>query len=323
MWDSIFRIVPHNYAPNESREIREATEAGLIRNVVLEAEDLQETRGKFQDFLDSLDAIPDGLYHGNSYERVHVDKIDQRLYPVLEQLSARIAGDWIEMPDRLARGYMLYLAREVGRRRALSLATDSPDAWVAASFINEDGNFSEYVPNEAAPGQYCCIGFRHLLPLDAAHVPMREIIRLSVESARDKREFRKTATDFISHLSACQSEEHAHQLANEFRDSLSERMSVLRARMGFWKAGVPAAVLAVGVPTSLTALSTLLTIGQSAGAPALFASLSIGFVAALASHEQTRQKRPEDRIAAYLLSADDARTDPPHLGYLMNEFIND
>ena len=192
VWDRLYRIVPAGYRPHDSPAVKDAVDAGLIRDITLEPPDLIETGTSFEKLVRELEFLPDGLDYAGRLESVHREKIDSRLYPVLEALSANVRGDWIDLPQELARGYLLYLAKEVAHRRALALATDNPDAWVVTGYLAERGAFSEHVYDSEASRQYCHIGFDKLLPLDASHLPMSAIIRISQESADDRAAFRQT-----------------------------------------------------------------------------------------------------------------------------------
>ncbi len=83
-WDRIYRIVPKDYEPNDSKTVQEAINCGLIRNISLEKKDLSKTADQFLKFCDKLPFIPAGLE--KKPEKIHIDKIDKRLYPDLEKI---------------------------------------------------------------------------------------------------------------------------------------------------------------------------------------------------------------------------------------------
>lgn len=85
-WDKVYRIVPKDYTPIDSKAIIEAQENDLIRNITLESQDVSITGEKFLRFCDQLPFIPAGL-DVKDYHRIHPDKIDKRLYPSLENIS--------------------------------------------------------------------------------------------------------------------------------------------------------------------------------------------------------------------------------------------
>src|SRR5258708_2431205 len=61
IWDTVYRIVPEGYNPQDSHDVREAVDAGVLKNIDLSVKDLQETREQYHDFLASVAYLPDAL----------------------------------------------------------------------------------------------------------------------------------------------------------------------------------------------------------------------------------------------------------------------
>ena len=61
LWDHVYRIVPRNVQPRDNREVLEAVDAGLIRNITLDDTDLSQTADHFAMFMDQMGHVPDGI----------------------------------------------------------------------------------------------------------------------------------------------------------------------------------------------------------------------------------------------------------------------
>jgi len=321
VWDHVYRIVPDEYAPSDQPEVREAVDAGLVRSIHLDDADVGAAATKFEELIKGLDWLPDGLTPDDGPTEIHIDKIDARLYPMLEEMAGQMSGDWVKVPPEVARGYMLTLADETARRRAIGLATDDPDAWVASCFIEEPGAISDYVYDDESPEQYCHFGFRNLVPVDVARLEMKDIISVVRDCAAERRAFRTSLNDFLARLRACESEGHARTLAMDFRKSLQESVDALKARYSplnksglcaFLARGVPAATSVVG---ALTAADVSATLSLTGGA-------GFGVVAAMA--DRHRIIDGADPVARYFLNAERRQhAYYPNFRARMEEFVND
>ena len=177
LWDNVYRIVPYDYIPNDSDEIKYAIDNGRVKNIILQDNDLEDAYDKYQVFLEQLEFIPDGLHNDDGTIKVHKDKISSRLYPLMESIAKEFDGEWFKLPQEAARGYMLYLSQTVAKNRQFSLATDNSDSWVMSAYIGEEGNFSELVYNMDASGQYASVELLDLIPANVNNLSIKEIIK--------------------------------------------------------------------------------------------------------------------------------------------------
>src|ERR1700722_1437794 len=101
LWDSVYRIVPRGYAPRDSDEVREAIDAGAVKNIYLSQADLEETREAYHGFLEEVPLLPDALDRPprDSY-KIHHEKLDERMISELNDVLGAITrdGDWLELP---------------------------------------------------------------------------------------------------------------------------------------------------------------------------------------------------------------------------------
>lgn len=80
-WDTVYRIVPAGYHPNDSYEVTIAKEAGLLRDINLTSKDLESAAEDFENFCEEVPFVPAGMDSSTYEVRLHSDKIDDRLKP--------------------------------------------------------------------------------------------------------------------------------------------------------------------------------------------------------------------------------------------------
>jgi hypothetical protein len=324
VWDKVYRIVPTDYRPDDGDEVLVAEGEGMVRSLAPEQADLTAAAARFERFWENLRTMPAGFSPHGPRETVHVDKIDSRLYPILEEAAGAVSGSSVTLPRELARAYMLILAEEMARRRNLILATDNPDAWVMEAYVHHEGDFSDFVFDTGAQYQYCHISFSQLLPLDVADLPMKRISEIARTSGELRKEFRDVAAGFVERLTQCESEAHAVQLASDFRNRLTDSMETVRRHLlPFNRSGLTS-LLTLGAPIAAFALPALVPGIEGATRIVLPGLIAVGLVAALSDYYRPRPHT--DAVGAYLLDVDRSRSHRgaiPDLRATMEEFIND
>lgn len=135
-WDKIYRIVPQGYKPRDSVLVQKACQHGLIENITLESADKSKTADEFIKFYDNLEFVPAGL-EATRAEKLHPEKIDVRLYPLLEKIAQKLffCDNMLLMPKAVVRGYMFYLSKIVAERRNLNRGTDDRESWAIDPFF--------------------------------------------------------------------------------------------------------------------------------------------------------------------------------------------
>ena len=119
IWEAVYRIVPEGVKPEDSDEIKQAVDNGVLKNIQLSPSDLERARTEFHDFVESVPILPDALRKepfGTS--RIHSEKFDQQMVRELSDLVGVVkqSGDWFELP-RGSRGGLHALSFERGRTK--------------------------------------------------------------------------------------------------------------------------------------------------------------------------------------------------------------
>lgn len=327
LWDEVYRIVPQSYAPMDSEETRAAIDAGLVRPINLERQDLLGISKKFEKFLKSLPFTPAGLEAGDT-SLLHPEKVDATLYPLLEQYAVgEKNGGWIELPKEIVRGYMFFLSTQVAKRRKLERATDNQYAFAVSGYFSERANFTENLYDRESPGFYASLIFDDLLPSNIQDIPIERVIRTAEATKNERTIFRQELMKFSSSLCECESKEHALTVVTDYKNDLVKARDQLKAAQGFLGKHERGSLLSMGVPVALTAFGGLISGGADPfGIHTLSSSLLIGAIAAYADFSKVTSATENPYGAAYLVSLDKqfagTGTFPAFDRYL-EEFVND
>lgn len=325
LWDNVYRIVPSTYKPNDNRTIHELVDSDLIRNITLDSIDIKKTGDSFLRFCKKLPFIPAGLEVSDE-DRIHPEKIDQRLYPSLDNIAESFLHDgWLRLSNELARGYMFHLAKSVAKRRNLVRGTDDSDSWSIAPYFTEQANFDEYMFNPDAQGFYCTLLLKDLIPNNIGDVSTRELIAF-VDKRKDlKNELRLKIDQLCQSLSSIESLDQVNYEVNDFIEQVEIEKAELRKSMDFCKSDFKASTISVGVPTSLTALSLLGMQGDPFSILKIAQSIFIAAIASYADYSKTKKNGRDASYASYLIQTDNlARAASPNrLTRNLEEFIND
>lgn len=326
IWDNIYRIVPYDYSPNDSDEVKFAIDNGRIKTITLEDTDLEEAYNKYETFLNNLEYIPDGLHNSDGTTKVHKDKISSRLYPIMESLAKEFDGEWFDLPIEAARGYMQYLSQVVADNRQFSLATDNSDSWIMSAYMGEKGNFSEFVYNMEATGQYTSVELLDLIPTDVRYLSIKEIVEHTSYSKDERNEFRSVANNFLDKLTLCSTEDGTYEVTESYKDELNRVKKQFQASTSFAGSEFARSSIIVGIPASLAVFTTLTTMSQATNASNIFQSVSFGLVAALADYNRVKKVNRGPSLGSYLIDLE-RQKGQRHLSqdfnYIMDQFIND
>ena len=328
LWDSVYRIVPKSYEPQDSSDTKAAVDCGLVRSINLEDNDIRGLTNKFQSFCENLEFIPAGLEDNYDISNLHEEKIDSHLYPVLERYAVgKSEGGFIQLPSYIARGYMFFLSTQVARRRGLARCTDDKYSHAVSAFFSEEGNFSENIYDREAAGYYSSLIINDLLPRNISSIPMQTIIR-AIEKSKDERlEFRESLMRISRELYRCESDDHANVIYSDYAHDLMRAKKRLTDAQELSRLEDLSGLFVVGVPTTLTALGTFAAINLNPfSLKTVVPSLVIGAVAAYLNYPKVKPVHKGKHGASYLISLEKeflSTNTYPAFDRYFEEFIND
>ena len=325
LWDHVYRIVPEDYTPIDSDEIKALVDADLVRNIKLDDKDREDTFDEFLRLCDKLDnRLPAGLIPSDE-DRIHPDKIDNRLYPYLDLIGEHFIDEfrWLHLSKELARGYMFKLSQVVARIRNLNRGTDDLDAWSITPFFCENANFGEFLQDPDAKGFFCSVTLEDVVPENIGVVSSHDLISFVNNRKNERKLLREKFNDFTSHLAMISNLDHAGQIEMDFVNELMESKEEYRKSMDKWK-DIPALAVSTGVPVSLTALGTFAPIpGNPFSLLRIAGSLVMGAICSYADFYRAKKRR-DPSYSSYLIGIDKLCKNVTRESYTrLEEFIND
>ncbi len=325
LWDHVYRIVPEDYTPNDSDEIKALVDADLVRSIKLDDKDRAETFDEFLRLCDKLDnRLPAGLVPSDE-DRIHPDKIDKRLYPYLDLIGEHFIDDfrWLHLSKELARGYMFKLSQVVARIRNLNRGTDDLDAWSISPFFCENANFGDFLQDPDAKGFFCSVTLEDVIPENIGGVSSYELISFVNKRKDERKLLREKFNDFTSHLAMISNLDYAGQVEMDFVNELMETKEEYRKSMDGWK-DIPALAVSTGVPVSLTACGAFApTQGNPFSLLRIAGSLLMGAICSYADFYRAKKRR-DPSYASYLIGVDKFCKNVRGESYTrLDEFIND
>jgi hypothetical protein len=306
--------------------VRQAEEAGLIKSITLEPEDLSQVCTDFHQFVAKLALVPAGMEDDGPFELVHPEKVDARLYPLLRQMAGRVApGGWLPLPERIAHSYMMYLTRAVSSRRNLATVTDSADEWAIMPYFKEMGNFDERVYEPDANAFYSYMIFSDVLPTNMHGVDPSKIINFTLSRREEKARLRTILQEFSEAISACSSKSHAIEVVASCEKDLNDAKSDYVKSMDFYSPEQGYSLLAVGLPLSLAWYAQFGT-NDPYDLLRLSTSVLVGAVAAYADHKKVKAQNRKQSSTSYLFEIDrelSGHSSAPKSHRIFEEFMND
>ncbi|MFZ2448290.1 MAG: hypothetical protein WAW37_18175 [Syntrophobacteraceae bacterium] len=333
IWERIYRIVPSSYTPNDSDEIKDAINAGLILDLKLSDEDLSKTAQLFNLFWERVPVIPLGIEGFDELEvRLHPDKVDARILPLLQSLAKQIdPNGFLNLSSQVANTYMLFLAETVARRRRLAKLTDDPDMFSIMNYFAHNGNFNEYIYNTECNEVTASIAMPMLLPGGLKYVNMNKVIEFRDRFTEERMAFRESVIRLVDELKNVEDRDYVREILRQHEKGLLKNQASMLKSISQGMKDAACAVLSVGLPTTLSAMS-LLALGSNDPFNLIQISKSafIGAIASIADTLRSRRKGWRSEAGMYYLqlknvfrSGDQIEFRTPAFHRALEEFIND
>jgi hypothetical protein len=245
-WEKVYRIVPPSYTPNDSNEVKEAIDAGLVESIKLEKGDLSSAAADFQIFIDNAGEFPAALQgHDNINVRLHPEKIDAALLPLLESLADKLDTDgFLSVSEEVADAYMLYLATNISNRRKIGKATDNEHIFSVDSFFKFEGNFTNYIWDESQSEVAASLVLPYILPAGIETDSMKRILDFRKQHQEARASYRETVLTMAKTLTEIESPSHAKEVIKDFKSRLDSSRKKSTASISEYKF----ASLAIGLP---------------------------------------------------------------------------
>ena len=330
LWDAVYRIVPEGYEPIDNDEIRAFVDAGLIRNIVPTDDEKKSIEKKFKRTCKQMESPqyrPAGL-QSSDYDLIHVDKIDKRLYPYLDEITKNIdfsGNEWVRMSKPLARAYMFILSKAMAEFRNMNQGTDNHDVWSVGQYFSNKGNFGDYVRNPSAKSYLCSLVLEDIIPQDIGQVSAQDIINFSANRHSEREAFRLRIDEIMCKLSSIKTQEHAYDIVNDFVKKIEDDKDSFKRCMSFKHCDEFGKSIMTCITLTFGAMSALSWAGNPFTLQHLSAAVGIGAVGAFFSHRKVKQVTTSSDISMLVGIDSLRRTLPINLECMnsLDEFVND
>lgn len=332
VWDKVYRIVPESYAPKDSDEIRIALDNGVVENITLTEQDLSQTADEFIEFVESVDILPAGLSDYDEFNhRLHPEKMDSRVLPILEELSKEVNVDgFLSVSSEVANLYMLYLSNVVSRRRGISKLTDNADMFSVMHYFANDGNFDEWVYNEEAEELSTALAISSILPGGIESIKIEKVLEFRKTTADNRSHFKAKLDELIKELTKIEDEGFSERIVKEYIDELEGNNSEISQKISEFFGEFKYSLLSVGLPTAISTLGLLSGGGNLFDLNNIGKSCFIGAVSAIADASRSKRKAWNAQDSFYYHQMNNVfggergiRFTVPNYHRIYEEFIND
>lgn len=332
VWDKVYRIVPDSYNPKDSDEVKIAIDNGVIENISLTEQDISQTANDFIEFVESVDILPAGLDgHGEFYHRLHPEKMDARVLPILEELSRDINADgFLEVRSGVANLYMLYLSHVVSRRRNINKLTDNGDMFSVMHYFANDGNFGDWVYDEEAEEHSTALAISLILPNGIESTKIEKVLEFRKSTEDNRRHFKGKLDELVKELTKIEDEGFSDNRVKEYIAELERNNSEVSQKILEFFGEFKYSLLSVGLPTSVSTLGLLSGGGNLFDLNNIGSSCFIGAVSAIADASKSKRKTWVSQDSFYYHQMNNVfgskkgiRFTLPNYSRIYEEFIND
>ena len=331
-WDKIYRIVPIDYKPKDSDEVKIAISEGIIENIILSEKDLADTAINFEKFCDTLDWYPAGFDSETYAVRLSADKIDERLKPYFDEFAGAIDREgFYSIRHEIANGYMFFLSDSISKNRNIGKLTDNPDMFSAMSYFDGNGKFGEWLGNPESKELYTNAIIENLLPADIRSIRMDKIIKLGDDLKSQKTHFRNLVADFSGKFSKIEDKDFALKELSKFKKSLTESQLSRNEILKGFSQNLTSSVLYAGFPAFTSSMigSVFTSSNDILDLVEIFKGFLIAGVATMVDAGRNVKNWDSKKSNYYLDirknldSKENAKITYRNMNYLMEEYIND
>ncbi len=333
IWDRIYRIVPGDYQPEDSDNVRRLTETREIGIPLDPADYASEVAAEFMSKLHQ-DHWNAAALEGNmdeDYARLHQGKVDVELRNMIIGRGQAAAHDkWLYVPTDFEAHYMTYLASRMATRNDLNLVTDVTAAWTGSAYFSFDGMVQDW-PHEELPHVLAAIVVRDFVPANLMELTPEAILSFREKRRSERRIFVQAIRKAAEQFSNCHDAKVARDLYEDTKKSIVASLDEYRKSMDLMKVQGWTGIKTIVFPASTGVMGKLLGLDPSQLAILSGVGLAMGVITGLAGMMQKGKRLTQEHEYSYLVHLQRVwqnayRGDGDwnyHLCREMEEFIND
>ncbi|WBF55497.1 hypothetical protein HXV90_06365 [Lysinibacillus sp. JK80] len=302
IWDRVYRIVPNDYQPKDSKNIKELiSNSDFISNIdpsVYSSKACEEFIKGCKKETWWAAALDNSNYTKKEYVKLHKDKADVKLREMILAKDTK-NNDWINVPHDMASIYMLFLANYIAKRNDISLSTDYAEAWCGSNFFQYDGNISDY--EHESQTQLACLTINNFIPINIMDIEPRDLIKFREKRKDERHRFFNSIKELSVKISACEDEQIIRDIfedhIKEIKESEREyKKSMLDIKVLGWMG-----VRSLMVPALLPVMQQLVTMSDTTNQHMVKLGLGIGVIGAFWEGRTKIRKERKNYECDYLL----------------------
>jgi len=302
LWDRIYRIVPKDYIPEDSENIKRLAETGEIGVPIQPDEYAKEVSDKFLEKLQTRHwdaAALSGSVEG--YSRLHHDKVDVRLR---EMIVAKGSGasheDWLYVPTEYGALYMTYLARYIARKSGLNLVTDVAAAWTGSTYFSYDGRIQD-CPMKDDPHVLAAMIIRDFIPTNITDITPADLLSFRDKRRDERQQFMIAVKNAAESLANCHDAKVARDMYEDLKRDIESNLKEYRKSMDILKVEGWTGLKTLTFPATTGVIGKLIALDPTQLAIFATAGAAMGVVCGLSSMAQKGKKLDSEYDYSYLL----------------------
>lgn len=329
IWDHIERIVPPEYVPQDSDDVRKLQDEGLVRSLTLSPTDMDHAATSFEALLKNCVTRPSALAtHSADLARLHKGKVGERLHDFFRSVSQPVAvGDsWFGVPVPVCHAYMMHLAECAAARRNMTKVTDCADSFAVVPFVDSKGTISADGFSEEDRYGHAVLGLMALIPRGVGNIPISQLLAFRNQTAEGRHAFGTELDQLATDIAKIEDPKTFNERLNDVAENLELFQDDIRKQYTYNGGELGRAVLSVGLPVMLSAFTGSLSPQSLAGHSivALTASMATAY-----GQRRNRQVSParsyyvalENTVASVFVSRHCNRENA--FRGILEEYIND
>jgi hypothetical protein len=302
IWDRIYRIVPKDYAPEDSENIRKLSETGEIGIPIHPDEYAKAVSAEFIEKLHSRhwDAAALSGSLESDYARLHHDKVDVQLRNLIVAKGRGAShGDWLYVPTDFEALYMTYLANYVSKKANLNLVTDASAAWTGSMYFSFDGRINDW-PSEECPQVLAAMLIRDFVPVNIMNILPKELLSFRERRRDERHRFIGAVTNAAEQLANCQDSQVVHDVYEDIKKDVAESLKDYRKSMDLLKVEGWMGIKTLMFPATTSILAKLIALDPSKLTILSAVGVAMGAVSGLTVVAQKRRKLTHEYDYSYL-----------------------
>lgn len=342
-YDNIYRIVPTNTKPDDSKDLRALLEDGAIGKSIDPTNYSIKASSEFLAKIDGWNAaaLACDTVDKQKITKLHTDKIDKRVRELFREAGFEEKNNWMHVPTAIASNYILFLANAIASNNRLSLITGDWGAWTGTSYFGLDGQIDEYIENIGKdhyninnPESFGLFSLmlKEFVPINISEIPSEKIVEFRIKRKDEISQFRLSMEELRLELASLDSLNIRIDVIRDKATRLAEAIADYKKSADVIKANGWFGVALMGFPAPL-AFGQLFSIPTASAVILTSTALAIGGIFNICNTKEELRKLKRKTPASFLVEMKETFKDYTqargggdmnfHAYNCMEEYVND